>query len=388
MVQPLEKRLVTEATLADKVQEALDTPRLKVVPYQVTGPMLSTGWPVVAGANAQGSVRYPVKFHADVKRFRVHIRNFSYADNLGYDGAINLNGMWWGRARYNIDSNVDGGYQSTPSKIQDAVVLTNGANEFITDWIETESRLGRDYLLSLGWSTPAQNAPLNLVSNWTQHWRSAVASDASAAAPSLTEGGGNGAPFDIWIECEIAEDVPVIAFVGDSITIGNMYNECFPYRYALLNNCWSVLYGHWGGSLNDWGNGSINRWTRYGAFKCDAVFVLLGINDINLDATSNDMKNRFAATLARARNNLTERVFAGTVLPSVGQTTARNNIRLGHNDWLFKYRQGLHGAVDLARLVGTDEDISIPRTGWLWDSTHPSIIGHVNIAQAIPHLVK
>lgn len=393
MVQPAEKRLVTEARLEDAIYEYLDEAetKTKIVPHQVTGPMASSAWPVTAGASKQGAARYPVKAPVSVNRFRIHIRNFSYADNNGYLGKVQLESIFWGKARYNIDSSIDGGFQLAPVQIQNSVALPADGTEWVSGWIESPIEQGTDYLLSLGWSTPASGGALNLVSNWTRNFVSAAAADASIASNTgFSSNSGTDAPFDIWLECEIDASVPVVAYVGDSITVGDMHENCWARRHALQHQIWPAIFGHFGGGLTDWGNGSIERWTHYGSFQADAALVLCGTNDIGSGGSTNDLKNRSNATMNRIRQYLTRRIFFATILPrsDASWTPVMETIRVSHNNWLMLFRSGMLGTVDFARPMASPTDYAVPLSGMLWDNIHPSLAGHVRMADYLPNLAR
>lgn len=385
MAPPIENRV---SEIAESIYDSELTAK-KILPHQITGAIASGGFDIVVATTPQGNVRFPVKLAADVSRFRVHIRNYSYADGIGYSGDVALTGLWWGEGRYNINSDIDGGFKSTPQKIANSAVLSSTV-EWVSDWITpTTAKKGVDHIISIGWSTGV-GAPPKIVTSWTKHWRNANASDASALSPSLTSGAGNGAPFDVWLECEVPEKTESIAFIGDSITVGDMHQQSFPRRYAMAHDIWPVVFGHFGARLNDWGSGSINRWTRYGSVSVDGTILLCGINDILADANTNDLKNGTNSVLARIREHLGTRNFLATILPcnSAQMTAPREAIRISHNNWLLgTYRSGIYGTFDFARavMVPTNPALMIPE--YTWDGTHLSDSGSVQIASAIPHLV-
>lgn len=371
--------------LAAQIAARPDPAATKTVPHQVTGVLAASAFPIVVASVPQGTARYPVKFAAPVARFRVHIRNFSYADATGYTGTVNLTGLWWGKGAYNIDSFLNGAYQATPTQINGAATLS-GTTEWVSGWITVNANEGDEHLLSIGWTTPGSGAPVNIVSNWTQHWRTTSATDAGSTAPTLTAQAGPGAPFDIWLECDIPAAIPVVAFVGDSITIGDMYSQSFPHRYGQAHRVWPIVFGHFGGRLSDWGSGSTDRWTRYGAVSTDATVLMCGINDIGADATLNDLKTRFGVVAARIRTHLGPRVFVATVLPTNGDPTTggRETIRANYNAWLAYPRSGINGTFDTARTVSATS--STLTTAYTWDGIHPSQLGAIQLAAAIPHL--
>lgn len=363
----------------------------QVVPLQVTGQLAATAFPISAASYPQGTVRYPVKFPVEVSRIRVHVRNQSYVSTgaTGFTGDIALTGLWWGEARMNLDSFVDGGFKASPGQIAGPGNMPTNADEWVSPWATVNAPAGVDHLISLGWSITS-NPPTNLVANWTRHWRSTSAANAGQQAPALTAGGGTGAPFDVWIECEISAHVPKVAFIGDSITIGDMYTQCFPLRYGLTHKVWPIVFGHFGGGLTDWGSGSIGRWTKFGAaLGVDATLIMCGVNDILLNASDNDMKNRMTATMARVRTYLGPRIFFGTIMPtnSVNMTAPREAVRVSHNTWMTFFRAGSEGTIDMAKAVATPGTPSQYLAAYTWDGTHPNEAGAVQLANAIPHLI-
>lgn len=380
---------ITLTSLQQQISARPDPAAKKTAPHQVTGVIASTAFPIDVATTPQGTVRYPVKFAAPVTRFRVHVRNYSYGDAAGYAGTVNLTGLWWGEGRYNLNSELDGGFKATPTQINAAATLA-GTAEWVSGWVTVNASHGTDYLLSLGWTTPGTGAPSKIVSNWTRRWVSTDATHASQTAPSLSGGNGNGGMFDVWLECEIPASTPTVAFVGDSITVGDMHEQSYPRRYALAHDVWPLVFGHYGGSLGDWGSGSTDRWTRYGAVQADAALLMCGVNDIFSDATLNDLKNRTNAVWSRMRQYLTQRVFVSTILPSnaATMTTARETIRTGHNDWLIRMRSGIWGSFDLARTVVSPSNSAQMTAAYTWDGTHLSELGSVQITTAIPHLTR
>lgn len=368
-----------------KIADAtVDPAAKKTVPHQVTGVLASSAFPIDVATTAQGTARYPVKFAAPVTRFKVHIRNYSYGDATGYTGNVALTGLWWGEGRYNLDSYLDGAFTAAPTQINGASTIS-GTTEWVSGWITVNADAGTDHLLSLGWST-STGAPTNIVSSWTRRWVSTSAANASQQAPTVTGSDGPGAPFDIWLECEIPASTPVVAFIGDSITVGNMYDQSFPTRYGQAHRAWPVVFGHFGGRLSDWGTGSTDRWTRFGSVAADAVVLMCGINDVGADATLNDLKNRFNNVRARIVTYLGTRIFVATLLPTNGDTTSggRETVRANYNAWLKFMRSGINGTLDTARTVSATS--STLTTAYTWDGTHLSADGAVQVAAAIPHL--
>lgn len=393
MVQPSDKRLVTESKLEDAIDEFVNRPQYKIVPHQISGGLASTALPIDTSVKNQGTSRFPVRFPAPVNRFRVHIRNFSYCDNQGYVGSVKLKNMYWGRAGYSIDSVVDGSFSATPLQIAGEVNLPSNTDDWVSDWVNIPAEQGTEYLLSLGWDASTWDAPVKIVTGWNLSMFNSTAADAGALAPTLTRNEGPNSPFDIWLECEIDSDVPVVGFVGDSITVGDMYTS-FPRRYGLAHRIWPVIFGHFGGMLNDWANGSINRLTHFGPIQADAFFVLAGINDVLWGATTNDLKNRSTTLLSRIEANFTSRVFFSTLLPVISthpdMTTPRNTVRMDHNTWLRNdYRKGFAGVIDLGNIMAQPTDLTWALDRYLnsSDKIHPVSIGHIHIANHIPHLV-
>lgn len=376
--------------MRDAINARPDPAATKVVPHQVTGPVVSGSYVDIA-TTPEGTARYPVALAAPVSRFRVHIRNYSYADGTGYTGTVNLTGLWWGEGNYNLDSALDGTFKAAPTQVQGAAAI-NGSTEWVSGWIDVNATKGTDYILSIGWSTVGvTGAATRIVSNWTRHWRTTSAANASQQAPTLTGQAGPNAPFDVWLECEIPAATPVVAFVGDSITVGDMHGSSFPRRYGLTHDVWPAVYAAVGARLQDWGSGSLDRWTRYGTVNADAIVLLCGVNDIQTDATLNDTKFRTNAVVTRIRTYLGKRIFAGTILPvnnTTNMTTARNTVRENYNAWITFPRNGVLAAFDLAKAVASTTNSAQMVAAYTWDGLHLSELGSAQVANAIPHLTR
>lgn len=361
----------------------------KIVPHQVTGILASDAFPIDVATTPQGSVRYPVRFAAHVTRFRVHVRNYSYGNAAGYTGTVSLTGLWWGEARYELNGDLDGGYLAAPTQINGAATI-NGTTEWVSGWVNVNAQPGYEWLLSLGWTTGA-GAPTKIVSNWTRHWRTTNPSHASSTVPPVgVVENESGAPFDIWLECEVAATTPTVAFVGDSITVGNMHSKSFPVRYGQAHRIWPIVFAQFGGTLAQWATNDA-RWTRYGPVQVDSAVLLMGINDVDFGRSTNDLKFGLYDVHARIRQNLGARVMFSTLLPTNSSHTTgpKGTVRTEFNDWVMqRFPVGAAGTVDLAKAIAQPANPLLPVASYV-DSggIHLTAAGAVQVANAIPHLI-
>lgn len=325
--------------------------------------------------------RYPFRLAADVRRFKVHIRNHNDRASAPYPGAIQFTGIWAGAHAGS------GAFASTPTQVSPAFTSNADASEYVTDWIEPSKfaiRKRLDYLFSLGYTTSEGQEVHKAIGGG---WRGTTPADASVVNPSgLIE--SKTMPLDIWLEVELSASVPVGVSLGDSLTCGTASTlpvyDSYAARHALANGYVHQIMAHHGSAMSNWVNTANWKWAKYaGLSKPDSVLWALGGNDLTgTDMTLADAQARFMALLPLVKG-LSPNFYLANIMPRNGNASF-NALRAQYNEWLDTLPGGAINVFDFAKSVEstTNKDTINPRFN-SGDNVHLNTAGYAKNAASI-----
>lgn len=332
-------------------------------------------------------LRWPFKIAAAVQRFRIHLRNHNDRDSLAYAGALSVTGIWVGAHGVATDGTLTGAWASTPKQVSGAFTTSDTGGEYVTGWIERSTAALDGYtehLISLGYTCAAQTNHAGVAGCW----RSAVPGEAASMSPGTALTRAALSPLDVWVEVEIDADVPVGAYLGDSLTVGTgatmpVYDS-YASRHALAHGVVPQIMAHHGSQMSNWTNASAWKWAKYaGLSKPDSVLWALGGNDIGspgMDLAT--AKTRFLTLAAVVRLQLCGTIYLANLMPRTGSTDF-NTLRALYNVWLETLPAGAVNCFDFSTPVQQPGNADLLLTRFDSDGTHLNTAGYAANARSI-----
>lgn len=351
---------------------------MKVVPLALT---LGHG----GGANpsTSGTVRIPMHWGAPVVRWRLHVRNINPREGIRdlFTGPVGFpQGLWLGE-------DLGDGAAGTLTQVHAAFSTPDNGDEYVSGWITHELPADSQHLLSFAYEATDQ-----VVRNAGGMWTSVGHVADSTTATWTKELMG---PLDLWIEAETPAGTPVVAVIGDSLSVGSA--STLPVHDSTLSQhmrAWGGLpihYAHVGDTLHSWNGYGDNfsedykkgRWLHLA--QPDSVLFALGSNDIfgYSQATVPTMQGRFEQTLGWVREALSENVFFSTITPRTADTTVQEQVRRDYNAWM-KTRTDTRQVFDFAAAISTDDETIIPE--YDGDGVHLTTAGYAAEAAILRYL--
>lgn len=305
----------------------------------------------LTGADGSSSVdtrtavgsRVPFKFGFDVLDFRVHIHNNNNRYVFNYTGALAFDGVAYGAHDMGATGTHTGKYLGAPTALASGFSTSaTGATEWVSPWAGTEIPANKEMLLSYGYTCAAQNNASTLAGSYQS---------ANNASWNAVEDAGaivsNHTPCDIWIEVKVAGNVPVVAYLGDSLTVGNAARfpvyDSYPMQHARANGHIPVMYSHSGSTMEGWSAAPTSlRFTKWSAMaKPDALVWSLGRNDIfasGVDVAT--LRSRFATLYPIITGVTSTNLYLTTVLPSLDASAPAEAVRRAWNTVLSEELPG------------------------------------------------
>ena len=332
------------------------------------------------------NARIPFMLGAEALEWRVHIRNYNDKTATAYAGALNFSGVYVGEHERDSEGLLSGAFKSTPVTVAGAFVSNSAGEEWVSQWMTSNPlEAHKDYLVSYGYSCPAQSNYVASAGGWT----TSSATDAALLAPVRTS--AKSVPLDVWIEVKVREDTKVVAYIGDSLTLGIQATlpayDSWPAKHAVANGVIHSVYAIGGSQATDWTDTSARRLSKWSAMASpDAVVLALGNNDIfsyNVDLAT--MKARTIAVIAMARSFMSDAVYLTTVLPRIGAMPGAQDVWEQFNAWCLQTPGGVRMTYDFAERIANAAGDTDP----LWSSTptnfHLSSAGYARCAATITH---
>lgn len=338
----------------------------RTVPLALT---VGGAWALWDGALA-GAIRMPIRFAGKVNRYRVHLRNWTTRTGEPGSSAVSVPGVWIGGRN---------GSQITGA-VQIASGLSSTGEDMVTPWVTTPLEADTDYMLAFTHSGSAQT--LALVGGcWT-----VATADATAAVNGTINARS---PLDVWIEAEVAPDVPVLAAFGDSLSSGitstlPVYDSWLS-QWCRSNAALPVHYTGSGYTMDIWPEDTHPAWTRWqGLDRPDAVVFAMGSNDVfGTGATLWGVQAKFIEALRQVRKMVSPAVYATTILPRTSVTGAAETLRRSYNAWLAD--SGARDRFDIIPAVSTDDETLMP--AYDVDGIHLNTAGYAAIAGVVPETI-
>jgi hypothetical protein len=287
--------------------------------------------------------RIPFKFGFDVLDFRVHIHNNNNRYVFNYAGALAFDGLAYGPHDMGTTGTHTGKFAVAPTSLAAGFTTSaTGATEWVSPWAGTEIPANKEMLLSYGYTCAAQNNASTLAGSYQSanntSWN--AVEDAGAVVSNHT-------PCDIWIEVKVAGNVPVVAYLGDSLTVGVSSRfpvyDSYPMQHSRANGHVPVMYAHSGSTMDGWSAAPTSlRYTKWsGMTKPDALVWSLGRNDIfasGVDLAT--LRSRFATLYPIITGYTTSNVYLTTVLPSFDAAAPAEAVRQAWNNVLIDEMPG------------------------------------------------
>lgn len=336
---------------------------LKVVPLALT-----TGQTQANSGHTARGLRFPIRFNAPIHRWRLHVRNWNPRLGQVKTGALSITGIWVG------DHSGDGQPGNSRRLIGASSTPADGS-EWVSPWLTEPIGGDVDRLLCIGYYGAATGGPYALYGG---SWQTAAAGSAGLDGATVTRHATT--PLDIWIEVETPADTPVIAGVGDSLTVGVgatlPVHESWVSQYARRVGGLPMHIAHAGDSLEGFlavNPEKVTRWANLA--RADAVVFGLGSNDISGPRSLTQLQADYAALSPVIEAAVGPVRYVSTIQPRGSWDETRESKRAQWNEWVSA-RPGIRGVLDFASVVSTDGDTLLPQYD-SGDGTHLNTAGYL-----------
>ena len=354
---------------------------------KVTAPLALTvgGGPTSTTVAAAMNARLPIRPSITIRRWRVHLRNYNYRDAQAYPGALSLAGIVVGPAALDADGRPTGAFAAAPTQVSGAGTTPAAATEYVTPWSDVELTAGTDYLVGYAYTAAVDQQTYLAVGGG---WRNGTPDDLAVLAPTLTR--EQYMPLDVWVEAEFDPGTEVVAYFGDSLTVGvgadlPVYDS-FPWRLARIRNHVPVIYGASGSTMNLWTNPSAGQLTRWAGFtKPSRLYWAMGSNDVFQPVDIATLRARFAAAWPVVTGATSRNVVLTTILPRLDAGAAAEAVRQQWNNLLVdELPGGAQMCIDTAAVL-TDESGAVLDPRWRATPTniHLSKQGYARLASTL-----
>lgn len=331
--------------------------------------------------------RLPVNLGADVEQWRVHLRNYDLSSGNSFLGELQITGLSIGEAAIDANGEYTGGWVSgTQANLNASGVTDAGAHEWVSPYFTYKLDKTKAYMLSYGFTaavgqevTNAQGGGFVLAGSSSIHQASPVASRSKLM------------PLMVWLEVEVDAPTPVIAVVGDSLSVGHSatlpVHDSWLAKLARSKGAIPVFWAASGESMVGFSDDT--RWEMHqwrDMSLPDMVYFALGSNDlyyaggVSLAVAKQRFFNSWHAIKKFAGNNM----VLCSIWPRLIEEPAAL-IRKQYNEWLETELPG--GAlyyVDTAAVL-TNEDGSTLNQKWSASPTdiHLKSSGYARVAAAL-----
>lgn len=297
--------------------------------------------------------RLPFKLGADATIKAIHFRNYNDRSGLAYAGALSFAGVYFGSHAQDATGELTGNFTAAPTQVAGAATTPADGSEYKISGLNIAVIAGTDYLLSYGYTGAAQNNHSAVGGCWRN------ATPANASATTATQTISRTAPLDVWLEIEVAGNVPVVAYMGDSLSCGvssqlPVYHS-YPVKHAQMNGHIPAMYTHSGSAMTTWTSAGVGKYTKWSALtKPDALVISLGKNDLSTAGDAATMRARFNTLYPVMTEQISKNLYLTTILPDLNDATATGQIR---RDWNAILKSELPGnaiaAFNMASAVTT-----------------------------------
>jgi len=341
------------------------------VPLSLTVGHVDT-WATGAAQLGRESV-LPMKWGADVTRFKIHIQHINPRTGAtGDDIPFTLK---------SVGKNAGG--VLTGEKTLNIKGTAKGATDFATDWVDYTLTAGTEYGIKMSY-TGSDKAKILILAGGSYITEKPTAIWAF-----------NGVPFHIWIEAETPATTKIYTFAGDSLTAGVGSTlpvfDSWPYQISRTQGVLPVMYAATGSTFDEWVTGDnpyrLTVWDDKRFAKGDALFQSMGSNNIFVGNALDAMKTKAKAYTATMKGKVKSGapVVTTAILPrnSKPATDATEQTRKQYNAWLATLPAdiGAKKHIDFISAVSADDDnIPAEKTD---DGTHLKTVAYGDIASSV-----
>lgn len=339
--------------------------------------------PVTVGHNpapysveSSGSVRVPINVRYPVSRWRLRIQNIDIrSGSVSKTGSANITDLYIGAH----DGN--GGFSSSPTLVFSDIGVSN--QETITPW--TTVPLRRDdgeVLISYNYTASGEH--------WAQLGTAYFsASQTAGDISSLGYSSRLRQPWSVILEVETWSTTPVLASLGDSISVGVGSTrgtiESWINQYCLNRGIIPVMGGCSGDSVSGYSDRTSFKWTRWLNLRFsspDAIVFALGVNDFGNGSNASRLKDLVTELMPKIMRDVPT-VYLTTITPrsNVAETDPREIARIEYNQWVRSMPLNVRGYWDfLSAISANGSDIDADKDA---DGLHPNSLGHRTLSQTM-----
>lgn len=335
---------------------------------------LTVGGGITSWSTTSGGVRLPVQFAAPVQRWRVHFRNINPREGTPQTATVSIPYVVLGRA-----GSMGYTYLETPEIATDLV----GSGDLMTPWQNSPLAANEEYLLGYTWTTTASGtAPRQVVGGgWTTAYGGTAFRSNSAPVTATVS-----MPLDVWIEAEVAPDVPVVAAFGDSLASGVGATlpvfDSWLSQWCRAHGALPVHYSASGDTMAGWSDSEHYKWRRWQHLtRPDAAIHAMGNNDVFGGATLDALKTRRATTMSILSALVSSTIYTATITPRTSSTGAEEAVRRSYNTWLKRTPDAARDAFDFVPAISRDDENISP--GFDSDGIHLNTAGYAAVAGTI-----
>lgn len=322
-------------------------------------------------AAAEGTVRIPLTYNADITRWRVHIVDGNPRFNLRKPTGFRIASMKFGERN---------GLAITGAEtIMSGATNPSGSRDGLTSpWVSRP--LSGENFLQVSYDQTSET-PVSLVGGCYVNSSPTAGDSATGFSRSVT------CPFDIWIEAETSANTPAIAVLGDSNSVGVgtrlPVHDSYLSVYCRKIGALPVHYGHSGDTLARFEDPDQDKWNRWRDLSpVDAVIQMLGSNDIAGSPSIGEMVRRYQVVTDIARQKVSPVVHVGLLKPRTSGSSSYQALRLQYNEFLSSLPSPARAVHDLSSPVANAADDAI-LSEYDSDGTHMTTAGHQALAAAI-----
>lgn len=318
-----------------------------------------------------GSYRVPVQWNAPIIRWRLHVsaKNPRTAAVGGHDVALAR--VTWGKHAGSGD------FTATPTTMAEGVTVPGTGESVALPWQTTPIQEGIEHLIGFDY---ASTSPVLALAggSWSTTGNAATAT-ATTTRDWLT-------PLDWWVEAETYATTPVIAFVGDSTSVGVgtsfQVKDGWPSRYCRDFGALPIHYAASGASTFDFRHNTdplLQRWQDLD--RPDAIVWALGANDFGAGTwTVEQVKARAAVSIGLA-GSLAPAVYVATAKPRNTDGPEQEANMAEFNEWLRSLPHGVRDCFDVASKVDDGSGNILPEFDA--DGVHVNDLGVTAMLSAI-----
>ena len=306
-------------------------------------------------AAVTGTARMPMKWAAPVFRARVHIRNINPRGSIVRTGAVSFTGLWLGK--HNTAS--EGTFTSTPRKICNSFSTPADGGEWVSPWFAYNNTVNVEDLLSFGYDATGTTVASLQGTTWTN----ADPAVAGTTAPTMTRGS---TPFYVWIEAETYATTPVIASIGDSLSVGvgssKPRQDSWLSQYCATKGALPVHYGSSGDSMALWQDTAQYKWHAFdGLARPDALIWSMGSNDLFGGTSAAATEALFLAIIEQAKASFSKNLYLTSITPRTSVAPgSMETERRTYNTWLKTLPGGAREVFDFVTPISSDDETITP----------------------------